>query len=306
MTTKLDLTMARGSADNTFGVTLKAGGADLTFTDVRIRVFIDAGNSLAFTSMLGVDVAVAGAKITWTPSLAQVNMLQPGLRRNMYTLEAKVSGVWIEKVYGDITAEGSADAVRDMSAGGDPVIEYEAAHWYTPPGHIFGATATPGVNSLMLVPFIPDEDVTVTDLGVFVTTLQAASNAALAIYASNPATRKPTGLSLARTANISTATSAALGGALNAPVALAKGTLYYLALNTDTAGLVFFGVTGLGDIGSKILGGALITDILTNQIVRSGWKVAAQTFASGFPDVTAATFVSAAGTTPAVVFKTAA
>jgi hypothetical protein len=121
--TTINTSFVIGSASNSFIVTLKDEvGDDLVFTDVRIRVYRDFGRKLLFTSRLaGAEIAVSGAEITWTPSLAQSNMLRStvdGRPANVYTLEAMVDGAWSERCRGSIDADGSEMAVETQASGG--------------------------------------------------------------------------------------------------------------------------------------------------------------------------------------------
>jgi hypothetical protein len=121
--TTLNTSFAIGSADNSLSVTLKDElGVDLVFTDVRIRVYRDFGRKLIFTSVLSdAEIAVDGSKITWTPSLAQSNMLRAtvdGRPANVYTLEVKVGGSWSERCRGSIDADGSVMAVEEQASSG--------------------------------------------------------------------------------------------------------------------------------------------------------------------------------------------
>lgn len=170
-------------------------------------------------------------------------------------------------------------------------IGYTSSNWYVPPDNAYSGQVTPGANIITLMPFVAQQSFSISALAAFVVTLQAASNCQLAIYASDPTTHMPTGNVLSSTASIPTTTSGANAtAALGANVAITKGSLYYLAINGDTAGVVFTAQsTGAGVPIARIVGDATLLNVLGNQS-QLGCYTVVQTF-NTWPTMTGATFV---------------
>jgi hypothetical protein len=119
MTQSNDLSWTRGSTDPLV-MTLGSG-----ITDVRIRVFNEDGNALAFTALLSdatVEITDAPTgKVTFTPTSTQTNKLSPndkGSPRNTYTVEVKKGGAWLDILEGYIYADGGPIAVVPPGEGG--------------------------------------------------------------------------------------------------------------------------------------------------------------------------------------------
>lgn len=100
------------------------------------------------------------------------------------------------------------------------------------------AGAAVGANTARGILWPVKERVTISELGVRVTTAQAGQNIQLAVYASDPSTLMPTGTPIANTANMSVAATGPLMGALGANTTLEPG-LYWLFILGDAATAVF-------------------------------------------------------------------
>jgi hypothetical protein len=128
-------------------------------------------------------------------------------------------------------------ALAAIDALGGPVRV--AGNWYFPES--YAGTLAAGVsvtaNIIFYTPFVLERPITVSDLGVRITTLAAGGNVKLAIYA-NSAANRPTGTPLAETASITTASAVNVSADIaGANVTLAANTLYWAAFWADgTAG----------------------------------------------------------------------
>lgn len=182
---------------------------------------------------------------------------------------------------------------------------YIVGNWYLP----VGITSTAGggnggSGTLRLTPGYIKERITISNLGVRVSTLFSTGNVQAAIYANNPATGRPTGSALVSTASMSTTLVANVSAA--ASLQLEPG-LYWFAtcLDNATASLVAVSATitaSSATIGSAIANGA---GVLTTTSGLTGVNVAGS-FGT-WPNLTSATFNESAGSAGygVVVFQVA-
>jgi hypothetical protein len=184
-------------------------------------------------------------------------------------------------------------------------FNYIAGRWYYPNGIIGHTSASAaGIDSIRLFPFFVHQKVTVSDLAIRISTLQAGQNMQAAIYANNVTTAKPTGNALSSTGNISTAGTGNISAALGANVQLTPGLLYWLATNASHAGIVAAAINPNDNVMSIAHGTSTLNNIMASSgSTMSGLSVA-QTFGT-WPDLTSASFteLSNAATIPIVVFK---
>jgi hypothetical protein len=178
---------------------------------------------------------------------------------------------------------------------------YLAGNWYLPVGPaITSGGSAPGSGSIRLYPGYVKERVSISALGVRVSTLSVGGNVQAAIYANNATTQRPTGNALASTASLSTTNSASVNAAVSIQI---EPGLYWFATNCDngTAAFTSFssGVTSV----SAIIGSTTQSTNLANGNAMVGLSVA-QAFGT-WPDLTAGSFTEVVGVTsvPLVQFK---
>lgn len=178
-------------------------------------------------------------------------------------------------------ANGTAASFRTLSAVWYDLFD-DAAR---------GAGLSSFATDLYLFPFTIRERVTLTDIGVGITTLSAVGGGAdvcmAGIYAHNAATARPTGAALASVTGLSTTATGGVSATLGAAVTFDPGTYWAAgqANNTTVRVLSVTQTTG-ADIATRI-GSTLLANIArtaTVQLVVSG-----NTYGT-FPDLTAATF----------------
>jgi hypothetical protein len=160
--------------------------------------------------------------------------------------------------------DATASAAKWWEMGATDHPGYIASQWYNPyeTGTVAAGSA-PAAGSVRCVPFVLKSRVTMSDLGVRVTTLAAGGNVQVAIYANNPATMRPTGTVLANTASLSTAATGVVSGAISGGNVTFEPGLYWACLNSDNSTAVFqFSGTGSGICGNLI--GAANLTTLTN------------------------------------------
>lgn len=185
---------------------------------------------------------------------------------------------------------------------------FVAGRWYTAgSGTIVNGTSVAQQNIINLAPFYLSQPVTISDLGVRVTTAAASSNVQLAIYSSDPTTHKPTGNALAVTGNIvSTSTGALSADITGANVTLAPG-LYWMASNMDTSAVQLQGAYSTNQaIYASLIGSTTLANITSGGTSVGIWLQVTQSFGT-WPDLTSATFVEVTGAcTCAMLFMKAA
>lgn len=146
-----------------------------------------------------------------------------------------------------LAAAANAETLTVVS-GADSRPPYISGNWYPVSEGAFalaGAGLTGG--TIRAFPFLIRRSITISDLAAKVTTLHAANNFQLAIYANNPATGRPTGSQLAATGDISSANAVVVSGDIvGANVTLAPG-LYWGMANCSSNTIVLLGIhTGHG------------------------------------------------------------
>lgn len=198
-----------------------------------------------------------------------------------------------------VTGDQISTLITNRRAAG-----YVAGRWYVPIGVTSaGAGTAQGVNSIRLkLVYIPQQ-CTIDTLGVNISTLGAAGNIQLAIYAHDTATGKPTGNALVSTASITTGST----GAVNAAASLQLGPgFYWFASNTDSASVVVRAETiATAPFQSLNVGSTTQVNVFGSSVFFGGYTFA-QTF-NTWPDLTGQTMVdNTVGTNiPVVFFKVA-
>jgi len=202
-----------------------------------------------------------------------------------YTVNSKWlnSATGIEYICRDATL-GAASWVRQDNAD---FFGYVSGRYYHGMIAVVSAGSTPGANSIRLHPIVVKERVTISELGARVTTAEVGKSFQLAIYASDPATKLPTGNALGSTANMSAGATGAMTAALGANVALEPG-LYWAAILGDVTSAVFQSFGSNSTNISAFLGGAA-SQVASGATSSIAYLSTAGTFGT-WPDLTSATF----------------
>jgi hypothetical protein len=182
--------------------------------------------------------------------------------------------------------------------------DYVSGNWYLPIGcKLDNTTMNSGANSIRFLPFLVPSPLSIQKVGFRIST-GAAGNAQIAIYASDPITKKPTGFSIASTASMDTSSSNSnQSGVLS--VTLEERTLNWLAFNIDNASATGPGATSVSSDWGALLGGATQANVLPNVIQSITGYSFATTFGT-WPDMTQQTVVVLnASTVPMMQFQVA-
>jgi hypothetical protein len=205
------------------------------------------------------------------------------------------------------TATGIEYICRDVSVGAARWVRQDNADFY---GYVSGryyhgmvsvvaAGAAVTANSIRMHPIIIKERVTISELGVRVTTAEAAKNFQLAIYASDPATKLPTGNALSSTANISSAATGVMTAALGANVTLEPG-MYWVGILGDIATAVFQAFGSNNTNAAVILGGTA-SQVASGTTSSIAHLAVTHTFGT-WPDLTAGSFTYGNSSAYAAIF----
>jgi hypothetical protein len=116
-----------------------------------------------------------------------------------------------------------------------PSPPYVPSLWYPTAGFVNSGGLATGTGLVRLYPFQLRAPITVSDLGARIV-IAGGGSFQLAIYASNPATGRPAGGVLARTADILTTSIATVEADITgANVTLSAGPVYWAATNVDAS-----------------------------------------------------------------------
>ena len=185
----------------------------------------------------------------------------------------------------------------------DPHI---SGNWYIPQGmHTVGVSSAGNVDLVTLCPFVLDRAVTISDLGLRITTGVAVTGLAqAAIYAHNAATGRPTGVALAATGDLAaTAAGVVTGDIIGANVTLQPGKYWMAGNNNDT---LIAWVTPIININSNVgemIGSATAANVLPGNNAQLLGVKATQVFGT-WPDLTSASFtemIAGVGNCPPIV-----
>jgi len=274
-------------AHNTISTVAAGAGVKLpviTFPGEEMTVFNDGANNLLVYPSTGAQINALGANNPFTLPTGQA-----------ITFRTSSSTLW------------RTPALNVSTSGGVTPITHTVGNWYLPEDIRVTGTIAGSANQIRLFPFIANESITISQLGSFLVTGQAAANLQLAIYAADPTTHLPTGPALSSTASIAVAVAnqGSVSAALGSNVALVKGNLYYLADNVDTASVSFTSLHSLGVIAAYAIGDATLSNVLNSQTDLGGYFFS-QTF-NTWPTFTgASSFTRAQGPSlVAIAFKVA-
>lgn len=175
---------------------------------------------------------------------------------------------------------------------------FVAARWYMVPCSRTGTGTAIGANTIKLYPWLVSQRITISDLGVRISTLSASGHIRLAIYASNASTKRPTGTGLGSVV-VATDATGTISTTLGANISLTPG-LYYFAAQADNATVACQSVDAqaVSPCGhAAMIGSALLADVSASATQNTSGYTFAATYASGLPDLTSATFNSSAEAT---------
>lgn len=146
---------------------------------------------------------------------------------------------------------------------------YVSGNWYQPDiGLTYAVGQTFGANAFRMVPIVFYRDASIAELGARVTTLVAASNFQLAIYASTGVNGAPDGAPLVQTPSMSGATATAVSSPVVTPATLPAG-VYWACVVMDTSGIVFLTTPAAVGNAPGYFGGPSITDVTNSGTINT-------------------------------------
>ena len=134
---------------------------------------------------------------------------------------------------------------------------YRTGTWFSPiPYAGYAAGAALVQDSARFIPFVLEQAITISDLGTRITTLHAANNIQLAIYANNQSTGRPTGSELAATGNITTASTGAVSADITGSDVTLQPGLYWMGVNSSASTVVCQAIAAAASIAGHLIGAA--------------------------------------------------
>ena len=214
--------------------------------------------------------------------------------------------MWVAKgrVWRLRDATASAAKWWEMGAADQP--GYIAGNWYNP--FEIGAVAAgsaPASGSVRCTPFMLKSRVTMSDLGVRVTTLSAGGNVQLAIYANDPATMRPTGTVLANTGAISTAATGIFSAAIAGGNVTLEPGMYWACINSDNSTAVFQYSGTAAQLMVSLVGSTTLA-VLSNTATLNLQGIAVTMAYGTWSTMTGASFLESSNTSFAIVYFKAA
>jgi hypothetical protein len=208
-------------------------------------------------------------------------------------------------LFGAISASFAGDIATPFSLTQQRALSgfpgYAAGRYYNPPNipATYGSTATVIANRPLFLPMVFPETVTISSISAKISTVSSGGKFAFAIYAADPTTKKPTGLSLASTGDMSTTTTGTVTAAMS--YQFLAGTPYWLAFNVDNATATFLQATIVGTQYLSMIGGQAVSIGSTETQVL---LIGTQAYGT-WPDTTSTTFSDSASGMPLVNFLVA-
>jgi hypothetical protein len=200
------------------------------------------------------------------------------------------------------TAKATAAQLRTFAQAGLRHPGYVAGRWY--PVHDTGAvsaTSALSAGSIRFLPFSIREAITLSDLAARVTTLTAAGNFQIAIYASHATTKHPTGTALAATGNMSTASATVVSADITGSDVTIQPGNYWSAVNVDNGTTAFSGASTSSPAIAQMIGSATLANVSSTATGVALYLSLAQTFGT-WPDVTAGGFTEVTGNGAPIIF----
>jgi hypothetical protein len=186
----------------------------------------------------------------------------------------------------------------DLYGGRHP--GYIAGNWYIPVNSSAAAGIALVIDSIRCLPLVIPQPVTITNLGVRITTLAAAGNLKCAIYANNAATGRPTGAALASTGNISTGTATIVSAAIAETSVTLQPGVYWQCVWADNSTVVCRTQTAASGGAPQLIGSATEATVNSASTTAAFTVACAKTYGA-WPNMTSESFTEATGTANATL-----
>lgn len=252
--------------------------------------FAQTANQSGMVPNTAIPSGVAQNNLTASGSPSASNDQTQGYAVGSLWQNSSTGQIWVARSVATSAAVWTALELSDHPG-------YIVGNWYLQYSiGMLSSASAPGASSIHLYPAYIKERITLSSLGVRVSTLSASGNIQAAIYANNPATMRPTGNALASTASMSTSSLANVNSSVS--VQLEPG-LYWWATNCDNGTAIFTSISSGNYAIGGLIGSATQGNILFNGSALTGVTVS-QTFGT-WPSLTAATFTETTATAMPVV-----
>ena len=192
---------------------------------------------------------------------------------------------------GSFGAYTPSAALSALHAAPAAVNTYISGNWYLPPYVTVAASSALVANRISMIPLICPASMSVKAMGARVGTAVSGGNIALAIYANNPATGRPTGTPLGSTGSITTVATGPVNATPTGGYFTLPAGVYWAAVNADaTAGgtVVVETQSGASGTAGYMIGSQTQGNISDSSSGTRLTLYVAQTFGT-WPDLTAVT-----------------
>lgn len=193
----------------------------------------------------------------------------------------------------------SGTTLNATGGGGSGFGGYAVGNWICPVNGPLGAGSASGTaDQIYLIPAMVDRSITVSELGARVATVAAGSTVQLAIYGSSNGV--PTGLPLASTGDLSSATSTVISSAVIS-FNITAGGLYWMAVSASSISSAMVAPAGNSANSAALIGAPNLADIASSNNVFVFSRIVAATYGT-WPNLTGVTTTVNAANRGAVVF----
>lgn len=206
------------------------------------------------------------------------------------TADFEVGSKWFNRATGieyicRDAAAGAAVWVRQDNAD---FFGYVSSNYYHGVNAVLSAGAVFSGGTIRLHPIIIKERMTLSELGARVVTSETGKSFQMAIYASDPVTKLPTGNALGSTSSLSAGSTGVMTAAIQGGGITINPGMYWVALNSDTTSAVFQAYGTNSTFVASLLGGTA-TQVSSGSTSSVPYLTFAQTFGT-WADLTGVTF----------------
>ncbi len=204
-----------------------------------------------------------------------------------------------------LTVNDAGDTITVAAAAAAPHPGYIAGNFYLPMSSVVSAGTALTANSIRCVPFFLPQPVTITHLGVRITTASAGGNLKVALYANNATTGRPTGSALASTGNIATDSVTIISAAIAETSVTLQPGVYWMCAWADNATVVCRAQSAASGTAPQLIGSTTEATI-NNTSTGAAFTVACAKTYGAWPSMTSESFTEATGAGNAIIHWKAA
>lgn len=182
----------------------------------------------------------------------------------------------------NITLSSGATCTASCTISAPSNVSYVANNFYFGQDQNSGGLAATVMSSTVTVwtPIFIGQPITISELGMKLTTASAGGNFQLAIYA-NSTSNLPTGAVLGKTTSISTTSTGILKAALVSNVSITTAGVYWIGAQSDNSVMAFAGQGANTTMSGFLVGVSTYTDLFNGSAANAQiWSTTGTTFAT--------------------------